>query len=288
MSVSVFSPTRCTLGEGPMWHPGRAELFWFDILGKRLHARGSGPDAGAERQWPFDEHVSAAARIAGTDALLIASETGLYRFDLATGTRGLVAPLEADNPVTRSNDGRADPWGGFWIGTMGKCAEPGAGAIYRFYRGQVRRLVAGVTISNSICFAPDRRAAYYTDTVTGRILRQPLEPAEGWPEGAPQVFADFGADAGFGPDGSVVDAEGCVWNAQWGAARVARYAPDGRLLSTVELPTPQASCPAFGGPDLRTLYITTAADGLDDPGAGLTYAAPLAVAGRADPEVFLT
>jgi sugar lactone lactonase YvrE len=282
MNVSVFSDTRCALGEGPMWHPDRQELFWFDILGMRLHARG----AGAERHWQFDEHVSAAGRV-DRDTLLIASETGLYRFDIGTGERSLVAALEADNPATRSNDGRADPWGGFWIGTMGKTAEPKAGAIYRFYRGALRKLVAEVTISNSICFAADHSAAYYTDTKVGKIVRQPLAAADGWPEGAAQVFLDLGHSDGLGVDGSIVDSEGCLWNAQWGASRVARYASDGRLLETLSIPTPRTSCPAFGGADLKTLYITTATDGVAGDAAGKTYAARIAVAGRPDPEVLI-
>jgi sugar lactone lactonase YvrE len=282
MTVSVFSATRCALGEGPMWHPERAELFWFDILGKRLYAKG----AAGERHWQFDEHVSAAGRV-DRETLLIASETGLYRLNLATGERALVVALEADTPATRSNDGRADPWGGFWIGTMGKNAEPGAGAIYRFYRGELRKLVAGVTISNSICFAPDRSEAYYADTKVGTIMRQPLAVADGWPEGSARIFLDIGHSNALGVDGSVIDSEGCLWNAQWGAGRVARYGPDGQLVQTVMVPTPQASCPAFGGADMKTLYITTAADGVEGDNAGKTYATRIGVAGLADPAVEL-
>ncbi len=282
MTVEVFSETTCALGEGPLWHPERAELFWFDILGKRLHAKG----AGAERHWQFAEHVSAAGWV-DSNTLLIASETGLYRFDIPSGERSLVAPLEADNPATRSNDGRADPWGGFWIGTMGKNAEPGAGAIYRFFRGEVRMLVPDVTISNSICFAPDRSAAYYCDTRIGKIMRQPLGSADGWPKGQAQVFLDLGHSEARGVDGSVIDRDGCLWNAQWGASRVARYAPDGALLEIVALPTPHTSCPAFGGADLKTLYITTAAEGVEGVGAGQTYATRIDVAGLADPAVRL-
>ena len=282
MSVTVFSGTPCLLGEGPMWHPDRAELFWFDILGKRLYAKG----ATGERHWQFAENVSAAGRI-DRDSLLIASETGLYRFNLMSGERSLVVALEAVNDLTRSNDGRADPWGGFWIGTMGKNAEPGAGAIYRFYLGEVRKLVPDVTISNSICFAPDRSVAYYADTSIGKIMRQPLAASDGWPKGDAKVYLDLGHSGSLGVDGSVVDREGCLWNAQWGAGRVARYAPDGQLLQTISVPTPQASCPAFGGDDLSTLYVTTAADGVKGDGAGLTYVVPIDVAGVADPTVQL-
>ena len=136
MSI-VFDDRPCALGEGPLWHPERKQLFWFDIVGKSLMAQA--PDA--QISWQFSEHVSAAGWV-DRDTLLMASETGLWRFDLANGQKELIVPLEADNPVTRSNDGRADPWGGYWIGTMGKNAEKGAGAIYRFWKGELRQLVS--------------------------------------------------------------------------------------------------------------------------------------------------
>ncbi len=275
MTVSVYDPTPCELGEGALWHPERQELFWFDILGKRLMSRAQG--------WAFDEHVSAAGWV-DRDTLLIASETALFVFDLVTGHRTNLCALEAETAMTRSNDGRADPWGGFWIGTMGKAAQPGAGAIYRFFEGELRRLVADVTISNAICFAPDRSCAYYTDTRDGRILRQPLDSA-GWPDGAPTVFVDASGEA-WGPDGAVVDAAGRLWNAQWGASRVACYGADGTLERSVALPTPHVTCPAFGGPDLRTLYVTTAISGAKAP-AGQTFAAALDVAGQAEHRVRL-
>ena len=136
--------------------------------------------------------------------------------------------LEADNNATRSNDGRADPWGGFWIGTMGKCHEAAAGAIYRWFAGELRRLYADITVSNAICFSPDRSCAYFADTRDGRIMRQELESEEGWPVGEPRVLIDVSCES-FGADGMVIDSEGCLWNARWGDHRVARYAPNGVL-----------------------------------------------------------
>ncbi|NIZ11875.1 SMP-30/gluconolactonase/LRE family protein [Phaeobacter sp. HF9A] len=279
-SPEVFSNTRCELGEGALWHPLRQQFFWFDILGKRLLT----VEDGNERIWQFDECVSAAGWV-DQDSLIMASETGLWRFDLKTGARDLLCPLEADNPVTRSNDGRADPWGGFWIGTMGFDAEPGAGAIYRYFRGELRVVVPDVTISNAICFAPDKSCAYYTDTADGKIMRQPLAAADGWPEGQAEVFVDLSAEE-FGPDGAVVDAAGNLWNAQWGAGRVACYSPKGALLETVSLPTPQTSCPAFGGETLETLFVTTAAVGDLPAPAGQTFAiAGVAVGQREHPVI---
>lgn len=282
MTATVFDDAPCVLGEGPLWHPKRAQLFWFDIISKQLRTR----EGEETRVWDFDGHVSAAGWV-DHDTLLVASETGLFTLDLVTAEQTHIAPLEADNAVTRSNDGRADPFGGFWIGTMGKEAESGAGAIYRFYQGKVTKLYADITISNAICFAPGGDFAYFTDTPTQQIMRQALDQ-EGWPKGAPEVFIDLRAQ-GLNPDGAVVDAEGCLWNAQWGASRVARYAPDGQFLSAVEFPASQISCPAFGGDDLTTLFATSAAEGFVDPAPeeGQTFAQITGFKGQREHRVIL-
>ncbi|WP_084861138.1 SMP-30/gluconolactonase/LRE family protein [Salibaculum halophilum] len=275
----IHDETQCTLGEGPLWHPKRQELFWFDILGKRLHRNG--------QHWQFDDYVSAAGWV--DDAtLLVADAAGLFLFDLETGAREDLVALEADNPATRSNDGRADPHGGFWIGTMGIKAEPGAGAIFRYYRGELRQLHAGLTIPNAICFSPDGGHVHFTDTPTRRILRQRLSARDGWPEGAPEPWLDLAAE-GLNPDGAVIDAAGNFWNAQWGAGRVACYSPDGGFAGAVEFNVTQTSCPAFGGPDLKTLFCTSAAEGLSDPDPddGKTFSTPVAATGQQEHRVIL-
>ncbi|MEC8014424.1 MAG: SMP-30/gluconolactonase/LRE family protein [Pseudomonadota bacterium] len=280
-TAEIFSETRCTLGEGPLWHPTRQQLFWFDILGQQLLSVANGK----EIRWQFDDCVSAAGW-ADDHTLIMASASALWRFDIETGVRSHLIDLEADQPLTRSNDGRADPWGGFWIGTMGYNAETGLGAIYRYYRGELRKLVHSQTITNAICFAPDGSCAYFTDTATGKIMRQPLAEDDGWPIGAPSVFLDLSGED-FGPDGAVVDATGRFWNAQWGASRVAVYTPSGDLTEIYPLPTAQASCPAFGGKDLSDLFVTTAADGLDDPAAGKTYRIETRAEGQREHRVIL-
>lgn len=285
--MKVFDDTVCALGEGPLWHPLREQLFWFDINANRLHTR----EGDHPRHWQFDEHVTAGAWVDGTQ-LLIASETRLFLHDVENDRREDVHPLEADNPGTRSNDGRADPWGGFWIGTMSKHGEKGAGAIYRYHHGDFRQLYAGISTSNAICFSPDRRFAYYTDTPTQIIRRQPLDAATGWPEGAAEDWVDL-RDEGWRPDGAVTDAEGNLWNAQYGGARVACYAADGRFLRAVELGAEQATCPAFGGPGLGTLYCTSAAQKLspeklaERPESGMTFALEGVATGLPEPRVIL-
>lgn len=288
MTPALFDDRCCDLGEGPLWHPMRAELFWFDITAGRLLSRG----AQGAREWRFDQMVSAAGWISA-DELLIASEAALFRFHLGTGAQHHVADLEAEQPDTRSNDGRADPMGGFWIGTMGKDPDtaPGAGAIYRWYRGTLRRVFGGLTIPNAICFSPDGRLGHFTDTATGQVMRVSLD-AQGWPQKEPEVFLDLRAQ-GLHPDGAVIDRDGVLWLAQWGAGRVAAYGPEGRFLRAVTFDAPHTSCPAFGGADGRTLFCTTALQGMDaeararHPLAGATFALADVAPGQLEPQVIL-
>jgi sugar lactone lactonase YvrE len=277
-----FDGRICTLGEGALWHPGRACFFWFDILGRRLLTPGA--------EWQFDEYVSAAGWV-DSDRLLIASQSRLLLFDLETGAEETLVALEADDPGTRSNDGRADPQGGFWIGTMGIGLEPGAGAWYRYYRGTLRQLWDGVSIPNCTCFAPDGRHAYFTDTPTRQVWRVALD-AHGWPEGAPERAVDLRASA-LNPDGAVVDADGVLWIACWGAGAVRGYDTEGRCVGQIDVPAEQVTCPAFGGPDLGQMLVTSAAENLspaalaDKPESGMTFIFETDRRGQAEHRVIL-
>ncbi len=274
--MTPISDIRCTLGEGAFWHPERGEFFWFDITVRRLHS--------LAQSWAFEEMVSAAGWV-DYDTLLIASEIRLFLFNLSNGTKRSLCALEADDFRTRSNDGRADPQGGFWIGTMGKAAELGAGAIWRWHKGELRKLYPDLTIPNAICFAPDGQSACFTDTRTRRVMRVALDQ-DGWPKGQPECWLDLTAD-GLNPDGAVIDAAGNFWVAQWGAGRVACYAPDGQFLTAVAVPSPHTSCPAFGGPGLADLFCTTARQGIATPAAldGATFMASGIGQGQAEHRV---
>ncbi|MEM9576623.1 MAG: SMP-30/gluconolactonase/LRE family protein [Pseudomonadota bacterium] len=286
MKTRVFDDRACTLGEGPLWHPLRKQLFWFDIMERKLMTR----DATGPQEWSFDDYVSAAGWV-DEHSLLIASASALWRFDLSNGTRTRICPLEAENPTTRSNDGRADPWGGFWIGTMGLNAETGAGAIYRYYQGTLRKLFAEITISNAICFAPDRSTAYFTDTARGQVMKVALD-REGWPTGEPAVFVDLRSD-GLNPDGALVDAEGNLWIAQWGTSQVAGYSPEGAFIDAIPLPARHVTCPAFGGADFGSMFVTSAKQGLPEdiiagsPQQGMTFVIGGVTRGVAEPRVLL-
>lgn len=289
MSASVFSQTVCNLGEGPSYDPASDSLFWFDILGRKLlEKKVSG---GAETTHDLPELASA---IAGVDAKrqFLVTETGLYLRDRKSGALTLHTPLEADNAATRSNDARTHPSGAFWIGTMGKQAEARAGAIYWFRKGELRKIVSDVTIPNAICFAPDGRTAYFTGTVTNVLFRVDCDPATGLPQGEPKIFVDSCGREGEA-DGAVVDADGVVWNARWGAGAVDAYAPDGTLIRSIAVPARQSSCPAFVGPRADRLAVTSAWEGMDaaaraaDPHAGKTFLLDVPVKGRFEPPVLL-
>ena len=279
--MTVFDPTPCMLGEGPLWHPTLGRLFWFDILSKKLHMA----HEDEVTVWDFPGHVSAAGWI-DQNSLLIASESALEVFDITTGRTDRIVALEADNPKTRSNDGRADPWGGFWIGTMAKDHEKHAGAIYRYFRGELRQLLPNISISNAICFAPNGSYAYFADTRCQSIQKWKLNEADGWPVGEPEQFIDLRSEK-LNPDGAVVDAVGNIWNAQWGAYRVAVYDPEGNFLDQITFPASQISCPAFGGADLSTLFVTSAAIGVREPLAGQTFFQATEALGQAEHQVIL-
>lgn len=269
--MSVYDDRLCLLGEGPLWHPEREQLFWFDILGKKLLTRVKSKI----KDWVFDEHVSTAGWV-DRDHLIVASESALFSFHLETGKRRDLCALEADLVGTRSNDGRADPYGGFWIGTMGKAAEAGQARIYRYYRGELRQLYGDLTISNAICFSPDGRYAHFADTAKCQIYRVMLDET-GWPCTEHEPFLDFSTQK-LNPDGAVVDKHGNLWVALWGTSCIAAFRPDGSLLQSVEVPASQVSCPSFGGADYSTLFATSARTGLSDsalatePNAGAVFA----------------
>ena len=213
MQIDIVADLKTTLGEGPLWHPHREELFWFDILHKRLHMKGED----GLTVWDMPDLTSAAA-ILSQDALLLASESALWRFDIATGSQSRLVALDAEDSGTRSNDGRADRQGGFWIGTMGKRGphDPGRGAIWRYHKGELRKLFPGLTIPNSICFDATGTRMYFCDSTTPRILHCRYDAATAAVSDV-AVFVDLDLP-GAEPDGSIIDAEGALWNAQWGGS----------------------------------------------------------------------
>jgi sugar lactone lactonase YvrE len=287
--AELFIDCRCELGEGPFWHPLRKQLFWFDIPNQTLY---SADKSGAMLdRWIFDDRAAAAAVI-NENELAVAVAGSLVRLNLDTNERSQIVPIEAEKPGNRTNDSRVNPAGGFWIGTMSRKGddEPEVGSVYQYRNGAITTLFDQITIPNSICFSPDGKTAYFTDTPTRRILKRAIDPSTGLPSGDWETFSDLEATGQVGfPDGSIVDAEGYLWNARWGGHSVVRHRPDGTVDRIIEVPTGRITCPALGGDDLKTLYITSAREGMTpeeieaEPLAGSIFSIRVDTPGLPDP-----
>jgi sugar lactone lactonase YvrE len=281
-SGTVLDDTSLMLGEGPTFDPSTGTVWWFNILGKQLHELHVATNTKTVHALPF--MASVLARI-DDDRQLIASEEGLFIRDKATGDLSLHLEFEPNKPGNRSNDGRVHPSGALWIGTMGKKAEEGAGAIYHVAKGVVTTLYDKVSIPNAICFSQDGATGYFVDTKVNMLMKVALDAETGLPTGEPVVLVDrSGLDGGI--DGAVCDAEGHIWNACWGEGAVDHYAPDGRHLARYKVPAAQTTCPAFFGAD--RILVTSAREGLDDatvaanPAYGKTFDLGITVKGVFD------
>lgn len=248
------------LGEGVVWSPAHEEIQWTDILGRRFWAYR--PADGQSRSWALPDRLACFAPLGGR-SLLAGFAGGLEVFDLETGARRPIAAIEPDRPTTRLNDGKLDRRGRLVFGTMDedpKGARP-IGQIWSYAAGSMpRRIASGVRIANSISFSPDGRRMYFADTPEKRIRCYDYDPDSGEISGE-RTFAEV-AGPGY-PDGSTVDADGCLWNAEWGGGRVVRYTPEGRADRVLSLPCSRITCCAFGGVSLDRLFVTSATTGLD-------------------------
>ena len=272
------------LGEGVVWSPAHEEVQWTDIFGRRFWAYR--PADGKSRSVALPDRMTCFAPLGG-NRLLAGFAGGLEVFDLQSGARQPIAAVEADRLSTRLNDGRLDRSGRLVFGTMdeNQPARPIA-QVYSYEAGAAPRpLIPGVRIANSIAFCPDGRRMYFADTPTKIIRAYDYDLATGELSGE-RTFASLQGPGS--PDGSTVDSDGCLWNAEWGGGRVVRYAPDGRVDRVVQLPCSHVSCCAFGGAGLDLLFITTARTGLDtaalarEPLAGALFAVDVGVRGLAD------
>ena len=286
--TTTLAAERCHLGEGPTYDAATDTAWWFDILERRLFEADIA--SGRVKIHTLDKMASALARIDAQRQLLV-TEDGLYIRHVADGRTELFAPLDADNPATRSNDARVHPSGTLWFGTMGRRAEPRMGAIYALHRGRILRLYPDITIPNAICFSPNGETSYFADTATNILHRVPLDAETGLPSGDPVPFVHHRGVGGI--DGAVVDADGLIWNARWGGGCVDVYDTSGRRLRSLRVPARQSSCPAFVGSDLSRLLVTTAWQGMDetaragDPEHGRTFILDANARGRAEPDVKL-
>lgn len=262
------------LGETPLWCARTGRLWWLDIERPRLQS--FDPATGRHEAVAFD------CTFLGTQALTASGERLLGR-DLElvlrsdeTGETRRLATVEAglDN---RLNDGRVDARGRFWVGTMDNALHRPNGSLYRVDPdGGVTKIVGDVIVSNGIAFSPDGRTLYFTDTRRHQSWAFDLDLDDGVVTDR-RLFADHSA-TGERPDGACVDVDGCLWTAFFAGGRIVRHRPDGRVDRTIPMPVTNPTCLCFGGADLKTLYVTTAAKFLSpeqlaaEPLAGALFA----------------
>ncbi len=288
MTVDIAVDAGAALGECPLWSPAEAVLWWVDIDGCAIHRYDPGTGRDERRELPG--RPGSIALTAEPGRLLVASEHRLGWFRWSDGSFEPWIDLEAPGTGNRLNDGRTDPAGRLWVGSMYE--HPGAerftGMLHRVEAdGTATTVKEHVGIPNSLAFAPDGRTMYWADTLRGTVLAHDYDPGTG-EAGEPHPLFDFAAIDGW-PDGACVDVDGCLWVAcVWGGA-IARFTPYGRLDRTIPLPVDAPTMPAFGGPDLATMFVTSIgrrAAGSPQPGSGAAAGALLAVdagvAGLAD------
>jgi L-arabinonolactonase len=238
-------------GEGAVWNPRDGRLWWSDIHGEALWWHE--PASGQSGDIALPGRLCAfAPRAAGGWIMAFADAVELWSADFAR--ERVIHAFEPEKPGTRLNDGRTDREGRFVVGGMNEAsADPDSSVIRVNADLSVETLISGVACANSTCFSPDGRVMYFADTPERRIRAYAYGAAGLGPSG---VFADMADEPGL-PDGSCVDREGGVWNAEWEGGQVVRFDGDGRITHRVALPVPKATCCAFGGDDLATLFITT-------------------------------
>ena len=287
--VRVAVARAALLGESPVWHPAERALYYCDIPGHRLHR--FDPLSGALKHWQFDTDVASFAPMPN-GSLLLAMRDGLWYFDPATGERALAAGPPYDPAHERFNDGKCDPQGRFWVGTIYEPRDPALASLNCFSHGKLVRKVDGITVCNGLAWSPNGRTMHWSDTKAHTIYAADFDPASGGLS-RQRVFASFPPKQpdqalhayGGRPDGAAMDAEGCYWAAMFEGQRLLRLSPGGEVIREVALPVRCPTMPCFGGPDLKTLYITSsrqmrpAAELIEQPYAGCVLALDVDVPG---------
>jgi sugar lactone lactonase YvrE len=253
------------LGESPLWHPDEQVLYWCDIPGCRLNRWN--PTSATHARWDLACEPGCCAPLLG-GGLLLAMRDGLWHFDPSSGERERIAEPPYDPAEQRFNDGKADPQGRFWVGTIHEPKDRPAAALYRLDHGELVRMAGDITTSNGLAWSPDGRTMYWADTPAHAVRALDFDPADG-SLSRPRVLASFAPRQagepltayGGRPDGAAVDSEGAYWIAMYEGQRLLRLSPQGELLQTLPLPVRCPTMPCFGGPDGRTLFVTTAREG---------------------------
>lgn len=278
-----IGPQTDILGECPIWSVLEQALYWVDI--RRPAIRRHTPATGQVETWPVPATVGAIG-LCGDGRLVAALGSEVVLFSTATGVSATLAVIPDPPPGHRFNDGRCDPAGRFWVSTMHNDTRAPEGTLFRLGSEGLAPQLTGLRIPNSLCWSPDGTTMYFADSLAYTIEARPYDVATGR-LGEPRAFSASEPPAF--PDGSTVDAEGCVWTAEFNGGRVVRRDPDGRLVRAVTVPVPRPTSCAFGGPNLDVLYVTTASQFMTEaersalPLAGALLAYDVGVRGLPEP-----
>ncbi len=250
------------LGESPLWLPDERLLLWVDIPGRQLNEWR--PADARQRSWSLDSEPGCCVPLPGGE-LLLPMRDGLWRFDRKTGQRDWLAAPPYDSTQERFNDGKADPQGRLWVGTIVEPRDAASAALYRWHGGRLDRMAGGVSVSNGLAWSPDGRTMYWSDTRAHVVYALDFDGADGsltrqreFKRFAARTASTDLASYGGRPDGAAMDSEGAYWVAMFEGQRLLRLAPDGRVLQELALPVRCPTMPCFGGDDLRTLFVTSA------------------------------
>ena len=273
------------LGESPVWSVPEQTLYWVDIVGRA--ARAYSPSTGRRHDWSLPSEIGALA-LRSTGGALVALRSGFAALDFGTGAVTAVCDPEPDLPENLFNDGACDRAGRFWAGSLHQDEIEPLGSLYRLEADLTcTRMLSDLVVANGIGWSPDNRTMYFIDSGQHAVFAFDFDLDCG-EIGQRRTFAEVDERDGV-PDGLTVDSEGYVWVALWDGGAIRRYAPDGSLVEVIRLPVPRPTSCAFGGPDLTTLFITTARDGLtgrqleEAPLSGSLLALDTAVRGIAEP-----
>lgn len=257
MTLLHIFDVKNTLGEGVLWDARINSVLWTDIQSSRFWQWQPG---GEPESFTLPQRLGSIALTETPGTYLGGFEHGFARFKPATGAFEMLVPVTGDHAHLRLNDGRVDRTGAFWAGSMAETKGDPRGSLWRYDGNrQATPFLGDIKIPNSLCWSRDGTRMYFADSPRQTIWRFAFDPERG-PIGDPDMFAKTTGDRF--PDGSCIDADDHLWNAQWGSGEVVRYRPDGSIERRITLPVSQPSCVAFGGADLNQLLVTTACDGL--------------------------
>lgn len=287
-SATCVLEFRSDLGEGPLWRAAERRLYWIDLPKPAIYR--FDPATGRNEQLRADlgGYIGGMA-FRANGGWIVVKEDGISAVEPSTGRRHLLASPETYLPGNWFNDCKCDRRGRLWTGSADRLEKSPTGHLYVLDGGLKIRLVdSGIIGANGPAFSPDGRTAYFADSSVYAIYAYAIDPATG-DIGPRRLFVRVPREHGM-PDGMTVDSEGFLWSAHWDGWRVTRYAPDGSIDRVIKLPVPRVTAPAFGGDDLKTMYITTASNGLsaaqlkEAPLSGALFACDPGVRGLPEPD----